>query len=306
MATVSESKDSRSVEQRIEQVYALPPMPELGRRVLELQADPNAGARELASIVQLDPSLAAQVIRYASSSYYGYTGRITNIQEAISRVLGYDMVMNLAIGLSAGRSFCIPERGPLGLKSFWEHAVISAVLVQRLGAAMSVVARPDPAQCYLCGLLHDFGILLLGHLFPPEFQLLNKLAQANPKQTVAELESRLLGMGEAREMIAMGHARIGAWLMEAWRMPDALRITLLEHHNAQYRGDYELQVHLVQLSDFLLQYGDDIPDSVGLPGFSLDLLELSSGQAAEIYGRVMDCRKELVVMSRQMGGCCVA
>jgi HD-like signal output (HDOD) protein len=306
MATVSESKDSRSVEQRIEQVYALPPMPELGRRILELQADSNAGARELANIVQLDPSLAAQVIRYASSSYYGYTGRITNIQEAISRVLGYDMVMNLAIGLSAGRSFCIPERGPLGLKSFWEHAVISAVLVQRLGAAMSVAARPDPAQCYLCGLLHDFGILLLGHLFPPEFQLLNKLAQANPKQTVAELESRLLGMGEAREMIAMGHARIGAWLMEAWRMPDSLRVTLLEHHNAQYRGDYERQVHLVQLSDFLLQYGDDIPDSVGLPEFSLDLLELSSGQAAEIYGRVMDCRKELVVMSRQLGGCCVA
>jgi len=306
MATVFESTGSRSVEQRIEQVYELPPMPELGRRILELQADPNAGARELANIVQLDPSLAAQVIRYASSSYYGYTGRITNIQEAISRVLGYDMVMNLAIGLSAGRSFCIPERGPLGLKSFWEHAVISAVLVQRLGAAMPVAARPDPAQCYLCGLLHDFGILLLGHLFPPEFQLLNKLAQANPKQTVAELESRLLGMGEAREMIAMGHARIGAWLMEAWRMPDSLRITLLEHHNAQYRGDYELQVHLVQLSDFLLQYGDDIPDSVALPGFSLDLLELSSGQAAEIYGRVMDCRKELVVMSRQLGGCCVA
>jgi HD-like signal output (HDOD) protein len=306
MATVSESTGSRSVEQRIEQVYALPPMPELGRRILELQADSNAGARELANIVQLDPSLAAQVIRYASSSYYGYTGRITNIQEAISRVLGYDMVMNLAIGLSAGRSFRIPERGPLGLKSFWEHAVVSAVLVQRLGAAMPIAAQPDPAQCYLCGLLHDFGILLLGHLFPPEFQLLNKLAQANPKQTVAELESRLLGMGEAREMIAMGHARIGAWLMEAWRMPDSLRVTLLEHHNAQYRGDYELQVHLVQLSDFLLQYGDDIPDSVGLPGFSLDLLELSSGQAAEIYGRVMDCRKELVVMSRQMGGCCVA
>lgn len=306
MATVLESIGSRSVEQRIEQVYELPPMPELGRRILELQADPNAGARELAKIVQLDPSLAAQVIRYASSSYYGYTGRITNIQEAISRVLGYDMVMNLAIGLSAGRSFCIPDHGPLGLKSFWEHAVISAVLVQRLSAAMSVAARPDPAQCYLCGLLHDFGILLLGHLFPPEFQLLNKLAQANPEQTIADLESRLLGMGEAREMIAMGHARIGAWLMGAWRMPDALRITLLEHHNAQYRGDCELQVHLVQLSDFLLQHEGDIPGSGGLPEFSLDLLKLSSGQAVEIFGQVMDCRTELVAMSRQMGGCCVA
>lgn len=305
MATVLEPERSRSVERRIEQVYELPPMPELGRRILELQSDPNAGALELANIVQLDPSLAAQVIRYASSSYYGYTGRITNIQEAISRVLGYDMVMNLAIGLAAGRSFCIPETGPLGLKSFWEHAIISAVLMQRLSAAMPEGNRPPRAQCYLCGLLHDFGILLLGHLFPPEFQLLNKLAQANPKQSVAELESRLLGMGEAREMIAMGHARIGAWLMEAWKMPDTLRITLLEHHNKSYRGEHELLVHLVQLGDFLLQYGDeDIPAVGGFPEFSLGLLGLSPEQAGEIYMQVLDGREELVAMSRQFGGSC--
>ena len=304
MAIVLEPEGSRSVERRIEQVYELPPMPDLGRRILELQSDPNAGARELANIVQLDPSLAAQVIRYASSSYYGYTGRITNIQEAISRVLGYDMVMNLAIGLAAGRSFCIPEKGPLGLKSFWEHAIISAVLMQRLSAAMPEGMRPSQAQCYLCGLLHDFGILLLGHLFPPEFQLLNKLAQANPKQSVAELESRLLGMGEAREMIAMGHARIGAWLMEAWQMPGPLRIALLEHHNTEYMGEYELLVHLVQLSDFLLQHEGDMPDVSEFPEFSLRLLQLLPEQAEEIYLQVMDGRSELVAMSRQLVSNC--
>jgi HD-like signal output (HDOD) protein len=304
MATLLEPEASRSVERRIEQVYELPPMPELGRRILALQSDPNAGARELANIVQLDPSLAAQVIRYASSSYYGYTGRITNIQEAISRVLGYDMVMNLAIGLAAGRSFCIPEKGPLGLNNFWEHAIMSAVLMQRLSAVMPEGIRPPQAQSYLCGLLHDFGILLLGHLFPPEFHLLNKLAQANPTQSVADLESRLLGMGEAREMIAMGHARIGAWLMEAWRMPDPLRVALLEHHNADYRGEYELLVHLVQLSDFLLQHMDDSQDSSALPENSLRLLQLVPEQVEEIVLQVVDARPELVTLSRQLAGNC--
>lgn len=304
MATLLEPEASRSVERRIEQVYELPPMPELGRRILALQSDPNAGARELANIVQLDPSLAAQVIRYASSSYYGYTGRITNIQEAISRVLGYDMVMNLAIGLAAGRSFCIPAKGPLGLNNFWEHAIMSAVLMQRLSAVMPEGIRPPQAQSYLCGLLHDFGILLLGHLFPPEFHLLNKLAQANPTQSVADLESRLLGMGEAREMIAMGHAHIGAWLMEAWRMPDPLLVALLEHHNADYRGEYELLVHLVQLSDFLLQHMDNSQDSSALPENSLRLLQLVPEQVEEIVLQVVDARPELVTLSRQLAGNC--
>ena len=306
MATVLESKGARSVEKRIEQVYELPPMPELGRRILELQSDPNAGARELADIVQLDPSLAAQVIRYASSSYYGYTGRITNIQEAISRVLGYDMVMNLAVGLAAGRSFCIPEHGPLGLKNFWEHAILSAVLIQRLAAVMPKSLRPPPAQSYLCGLLHDFGILLLGHLFPPEFQLLNKMAQANPKQSVADLECRLLGMGEAREMLAMGHARIGAWLMEVWCMPEPLRIALLEHHNSEYQGECDVLVHLVQLSDFLLQNGEDSPDSGEFPEFSLRLLQLLPEQAQEEFVQVMDARDELAALSQQLVSHCTA
>jgi len=100
MATLLESDQIRSIERRIQKVYELPPMPDLGRRILDLQSDSHADARKLAAIVQLDPSLAAQVIRFASSSYYGYTGRITNIQEAIARVLGYDMVFNLSLGLA--------------------------------------------------------------------------------------------------------------------------------------------------------------------------------------------------------------
>lgn len=301
MTTVIDPNElQRSIERRIEQVYELPPMPDLGRRILELQSDPNASAEQLANIVQLDPSLAAQVIRYASSSYYGYAGRVTNIQEAIARVLGYDMVMSLSLGLAAGRSFNIPDHGPLGLSRFWEHAICSAVLTQKLAGVLPDGMRPDPGLCYLCGLLHDFGILLLGHLFPPEFHLLNKMAQANPRESVADLECRLLGMGEAREMLAMGHARIGAWLMEAWRMPDAIRVTLLEHHNSEYRGDYDLLVHLVQLADFLLKHDKEPPQAKHFPAANLRVLQTLPEQVLVVYDEVRNARDDLVSLSRQL------
>ncbi|HHH43532.1 MAG TPA: HDOD domain-containing protein [Gammaproteobacteria bacterium] len=302
MATVLESDQIRSIEQRIQKVYELPPMPELGRRILELQSDPGADARKLAAIVQLDPSLAAQVIRYASSSYYGYTGRVTNIQEAIARVLGYDLVLYLALGLAAGRSFRIPDQGPLGLTRFWEHAVCSAVLVQKLAAILPEPMRPPAGLGYLCGLLHDFGVLLLGHLFPPEFQLLNKMAQLNPGCSVAELEGRLLGMGQARDMLALGHARIGAWLMQAWKMPDALEITLLEHHNADYRGDEEILVHLVQLADFLYLNREDLPGPERLPAASLDLLQLLPEPVLETARQVFSAQKDFRSLSKLLAG----
>lgn len=300
MTTVVDSQSERAVARRIEQVYQLPPMPELGQRILQLQSDPNADVRQLAKLVQLDPSLAAQVIRYASSSYYGYGGRVTTIQDAIARVLGFDMVMNLSLGLAAGRSFRVPDCGPLGLTRFWEHAVCSAFLVQKLGAILPEGMRPTPGLCYLSGLLHDFGILLLGHLFPPEFQLLNKLAQANPGRSVAELEQRLLGMGQARDVLALGHARIGAWLMDAWRMPDAMRVTLLEHHNTEYHGDHDLLVHLVQLSDFLLQHESSPPEVGQLPTASLRKLQLLPEQILEVYATAMDARQELASLSHHL------
>ena len=298
MTIVIESDSVSAVERRIERVYELPPMPELGRRILALQSDPNAGVQQLAKIVQLDPSLAAQVIRYASSSYYGYAGRITNIHEAIARVLGYDMVLNLSLGLAAGRSFRIPDDGPLGLTCFWEHAVCSAVLVQKLGAILSHDIRPSAGLCYLCGLLHDFGILLLGYLFPPEFKLLNNMASAHPGQSVSELECRLLGMGQAKDMLAMGHARVGAWLMQAWKMPEELRTALLEHHNADYRGAYEALVHLVQLADFIYQHMDDLPTASEIPGHNLVVLQVSPERVIETAAMVLESREELVSLSK--------
>jgi len=298
MTIVIESDSVSAVERRIERVYELPPMPELGRRILALQSDPNAGVQQLAKIVQLDPSLAAQVIRYASSSYYGYTGRITNIHEAIARVLGYDMVLNLSLGLAAGRSFRIPDDGPLGLTRFWEHAVCSAVLVQKLGAILSHDIRPSAGLCYLSGLLHDFGILLLGHLFPPEFKLLNNMASANPGQPVSELECRLLGMGQARDMLAMGHARVGAWLMQAWKMPEELRTALLEHHNADYRGANEVVVHLVQLADFIYPHMAELPTASEIPGENLVVLQLAPERVIETVAKVLESREELVSLSK--------
>jgi HD-like signal output (HDOD) protein len=298
MATILESDRQRAVERRIERVYELPSMPDLGRRILKLKNGSNAGVPQLARIIQLDPSLAAQVIRYASSSYYGCDGRVASVEDAIGRVLGYDLVLNLALGLAAGRSFRIPDEGPLGLSRFWEHAVLSAVLVHELGASLPRRIRPEPGLSYLCGLLHDFGVLLLGHLFPPEFQLLNRFAAANPQRTLPELECQLLGMGGAKELLSMGHARIGAWLMQAWKMPESVAVTLLEHHNPDYRGAHEVSVHLVQLSDFLQRYQPDLPEPDALPAASLAVLALAPERALEVTTAAWEAREQLARLSR--------
>lgn len=66
------------IRRRIEQVYELPPMPEMARRILQLRGNPDASVADLAAIIEFDPSLAAQVVRYAASPFYAYRGKINS------------------------------------------------------------------------------------------------------------------------------------------------------------------------------------------------------------------------------------
>jgi len=83
-------------------------------------------------------------------------------------------------------------------------------------------------------------------------------------------------------------------------MPEAVRVTLLEHHNPAYVGDHDLLVHLVQLSDFLLQH-DTRPPKVGdFPANTLRTLQLLPEQVLEVFSRVVATRGDLVSLSRQL------
>lgn len=287
--------------QCLERLYALPPLPGSVAAILRLRDDPAAEPADLAAVVARDPALAAQVLRYARSPFFGYRGELNTLEEAIHRVLGFDLVVNMAIGLNAGRAFGNPAGGPLGVEAFWRHATYTASLAQELTRAIPRQQRPKAGTAYLAGLLHNLGFLVLGHLFPPEFAMLNRLAAANPDKPVRLLERQILAMGEARQMVRMGHARVGAWLMTRWGMPGELVTVLLEHHNEAYSGEHAELVGLVLLADRLArrdELGDG--DGVELPAAVLGRLGLDQPAVEAAYQRLEAVRADLDFMARQL------
>jgi HD-like signal output (HDOD) protein/prolyl-tRNA editing enzyme YbaK/EbsC (Cys-tRNA(Pro) deacylase) len=236
----------------LQRLYKLPPLPDIATKVIQLKNNPSADAKSLASLIERDPSLTAQVIRYSKSAFFNYQGEITSVQEAISRVLGFDLVMNMALGLSAGKALKNPPDGPLGLNEFWKHAVYSATLAQRLSQKIPQDIRPNSNLAYLSGLLHNFGFLLLGHLFQPEFFLLNKLYAANLKCSIVAIEKHALGMGAGQNAINMGHAELGSWLLDNWQIPKEVIVATKEHHNHGYSGEHSNYASLIALVDSAL------------------------------------------------------
>lgn len=282
----------KMIREKLQYVEGLPTIPRIASEILQLSNNPYANAVDLAAIIEQDPSLAAQLLRYANSPFYGYKGDVESIHDAISRVLGFDMVLDMALGIAVGKAFRNPNEGPIGLNEFWRHAVYCAVLTQRLSKEVRGTVVPRPGMAYLCGLLHNFGLLLEGHFFPKDYARLNRMIGSQPDETLVELEEQVLGVT---------HMESGSWLMEAWDMPGEIVTTIREHHNPDYEGMHSVYSCLVLLSNRLLKsmlIGDESKDEI--PKAVLEKLKLDEETVQEIFQNMIDNRIGLDFMALQM------
>lgn len=280
------------LKQRVDETFDLPAMPDIAQDIMKLRVDPSADAAKLGQIVSRDPSLAAQVISWASSPYYGYQGKIDSIETAIARVLGFELVMNLALGISIGKSLRVPKEGPLGVKEFWKQSIYTASLAEKLCRAMPIKQRPERGLIYLSGLLHNFGHLLLGHIFPPQFKLINQTILTNPHISVEDIEFYILGVS---------HEEIGAWLMQNWHMPDELIVAVHRHHQEEFWSKHSVYSNLVLVANRLLKK-IDIGDSVmtKIPETTLELLALDSSDVDSALEDIKTESESLDIMAKQL------
>ena len=90
---------ARRIQQRLEATIEIPPLADTAQKIIKLRVDPNATIDDITGVVETDPALAAQVVSWAASPYYASPGKIRSVEDAIVRVLGFDLVINLALGL---------------------------------------------------------------------------------------------------------------------------------------------------------------------------------------------------------------
>ncbi|MEC8899231.1 MAG: HDOD domain-containing protein, partial [Pseudomonadota bacterium] len=231
------------IQQRLEDTLELPPLPETAQRIIHLRVNPNAVMGDLVDVVESDPSLAAQVVSWASSSFYAAAGRVHSVHDAVSRVLGFDLVMNLAMGLALGRALKHPQDHPDGYVDYWQQAIWQAQSAGILASMMPRGQRPLFGLAYLAGLLHNFGHLVLAQVFPPHFKLVCRSLEVNPHIDSSVIEHYLLGI--TREQIA-------AQLMENWGMPDEVTLAIRYQKNPAYDGPHNVYARLLWLGRQLL------------------------------------------------------
>ena len=214
-------KNKETLFQQISTLKNLPTLPQILLKLIDTCNQEGGSLKEVAKVVEKDPSLSIKILKLVNSSYYGLARRVENMSQAVS-LAGTDAIKNIAICASVYEAFRkIKGNAVFNLKLFWWHCLKCAVL-SRLIAKKTGYSQPDEA--FLTGLLHDIGRLVLWVNFPEQY---GKLLETYKDQ------QHLLISGELQ--LGATHCEVGAWLLHHWKLQPLMADSVLYHHEPQYR-----------------------------------------------------------------------
>ena len=231
------------IRRRLVDTLELPPLPVATKEIIQLRSNPLGNLNDLVQIIESDPTLAANVLRWANSSMYGFAGMVDTIHDAVNRVLGYDLVLNLCMGLVLGKMMPPPRHNTTHVLSYWEQALWVAHATATLADLVGGEGKPNRGVAYLTGLFHNFGYLVLSYTFPPHFRTVTESTDINRHLDVSIVDLHILGL--TREQIA-------SELMANWGMSQALIRGLRYQKLPEYVGEHFEYANLVFLARNLL------------------------------------------------------
>ena len=234
--------DQASVEQLLDRIEGLPVLPVVAVKLLEITEDELSSARDVAKLIESDPSLTAKTLKMANSAVYRKSGDIGTIPDAV-RFIGFNAVKSTVLTLSVMGLFDAKKAGnKFDPDAFWLHSLACGVCCRDL----SVQIRSGSSfveESFVCGMLHDMGKILLFQYLPKEWEQVLRVVDRN-KVSVAEAERAVLGTD---------HASVGSELLRRWKLPTQICDAISLHHGApQESGTVDLSVKLstiVQLAN---------------------------------------------------------
>jgi putative nucleotidyltransferase with HDIG domain len=199
-------------------VEKMPAFPKSVQRILELSRDINCSPKDLVTVIEKDPVMTMKLLRVLNSAYYSFPKQITSVNQSVV-YLGLNTIKNMALSFAALGA--LPQNNPAGfdVQRYLLHSLTTASLA-RLVSQKFKVPDADPTDCYLAGLLHDFGKVVFAQFMAEEF-----------RQALQKSEVESISLREAElAIIGSDHTVVGAMLVEKWQFPSGISTLIREHH----------------------------------------------------------------------------
>jgi len=208
---------SEDFKRKIYATRELPTLPIIAQKILSLKNDDENLAEKLGGIISSDQSLSIKVLTLANSAYYGHRAQIGTIKKAVV-VIGTAMLRQFTLGVLVSKGL---GSGSREREVFWRHSLMAA---NAAGAIAKRCRTPNTEICFMGGLLHDIGKLVLDTNMPSEYQRVEAIVQ---NEGISLLDAE-------RQILDTDHTEVGAWMAERWQLPSELAQSIGFHHSTEF------------------------------------------------------------------------
>jgi putative nucleotidyltransferase with HDIG domain len=271
---------STDVLHRVRSVKEVATLPASLARVLKVTQDPNSTALDLAEEIAKDPALTVKVLGTVNSSFYGFCRRIQTVADA-AILLGFTEVERLALAISVINLFGGERTLARALGHLWRHSMTASVAADLI-AKNHQGSPSELAGAQTAALLHDIGKALIWQTIPESVNDIRHLME-HGGLTEHEAEHEVLD--------GVTHCEVGAWLAEAWSLPERVMLSILYHHAPQDAPGSEVLPHITYLANQVCHELDitamPIADSQSSQrGEGLRMIQLDEALVARINTRI--------------------
>jgi len=206
-------------------VDGMPAFPKSVQRILELTRDVNSTPKDLVDVIDKDPVVTVKVLKVVNSAYYSLPKQITSIGHAVV-YLGFNTIKNLALSIAAIGMLPKDNAAGFDVQQYLLHSLATAGIAKQLALK---VDDADPMDCFIAGLLHDFGKVVFAQFMPIEFRAALQISAEGKSSLHAALQTT----------IGADHAVVGAMLVEKWRFAPHL-IDTIRHQRVEDLKDTDM------------------------------------------------------------------
>jgi len=224
---------------RVGRIKEIPTLPLIVLELNKQLKNPKTSVASVARTIEKDQALSSNILKLVNSAFYGFKTKISDIRNAVV-LLGYNAVRNAIVSISVIKAFSGDSalRG-FDISEFWKHSLAVAVTSKNI-STMTKINSPD--NCFVGGLLHDIGKVILAQYFQEMFA----------KVWLTSRNEEISFWSAEQNIVPADHAKIGAFLAARWKLPKGLVYAIRRHHAYQANVENEEFIRIIYLANAIV------------------------------------------------------
>lgn len=212
----------------------LPSPQRLALAITRLLQNDNYKIDDLVRLVESDPALAGELIRFSNAASYGNSRPNVSIPKAVV-TLGTKRVGVIVLALSVLHSNRDGQCLEFNYERYWSRSLLTALAAQ----AISSYTKINNEDNFTAGLLCSIGELALASIFPERY---GEIIAVPYEQTLKLLELE-------REVFNTDHRELTATMLLNWGLPEVM-VTAIYHCESPDESEFKegSRIHGLSLS----------------------------------------------------------